>query len=248
MTFMHGSKAVMYLMGMNGTPFLNDIEQSASIEAAEVTVLGLLGKAYIPGLQDATLKITGFFDGNSAMDTNTFSYMVNSYSVGPSQPYCSSIYLPQGDGNGALGYGFQGLVNKDLLKTPINAAGTVEVDLTSSSGWEGGFVTAPLTAYAGASGTTFAIDNLVSSANGASALMVCTGVSGTASPTMTLTIQHSVDNVTYVPLMTFAAQTAIGDQRVSIPAGTTINRYIRGSYASTGTTPSFTFATLVSRK
>lgn len=248
MAFVHGSKAVMYLMGMNATPFLNDVSFDGNVETAEVTVLGNSGKSYIPGLQDATLKLMGFFDGNAATDTNTFSYMVNSYAAGPSQLQPCSIYLPQGDGNGLVGYGFQGTVNKDTVKTPVNAAGSVEVDLTSSSGWEGGFMTAPLAARSAVSGTTAVIDNLVATTNGYSALMVTTAVSGTASPTMTFTVQHSVDNITYVPLVVFVAQTAIGDQRVSVPAGTTVNRYIRGSWAITGTTPSFTFATLVSRK
>jgi len=248
MAFAHGSKAVIYLMGMNASPYLNDISMSGSVETAEVTVFGNTGKSYIPGIQDGTLHLSGFFDGNIPLDTNTFSYMANSYALGPSQAQPCSIYLPQGDGNGVVGYGFQGVVDKDTIKTPVNAAGTVEVNLTSSSGWEGGFVTAPLAARSAASGTTVVIDNLVASSNGCSALMVTTAVAGTAGPTMTLTIQHSVDNVTYVPLMTFAAQTAIGDQRISIPAGTTVNRYIRGSWAITGTGPSFTFATLVSRK
>jgi hypothetical protein len=248
MSFVHGSKAVLYTMGMNATPYINDISMDGSVETAEVTVLGNTGKSYIPGLQDASLKLSGFFDGNVATDTNTFSYTVNSYAVGPAQAQPCVIYLPQGDGNNSLGYGFQGVLGKDSVKTPVNAAGTVDVDITSSSGWEGGYVTAPLTARTTASGTTAVIDNLVSSANGASAFLVCTAVVGSAAPTMTLTIQHSADNVTYVPLMVFVAQTTLGDQRISVPAGTTVNRYIRGSWAITGTTPSFTFATLVSRK
>lgn len=248
MAFMHGSKAVLYAMGMNATPYINDISMDGNVETAEITVLGNTGKMFIPGLQDASLKLSGFFDGSVSTDTNTFSFTVNSYATGPSQLQPCSIYLPQGDGNNSLGYGFQGVVAKDTVKTPVNAAGTVSVDLTSSTGWEGGFVTAPLTARTAATGTTAVIDNLVSSANGASALMVCTAVAGTASPTMTFTVQHSADNVTYVPLVAFVAQTTTGDQRVSVPAGTTVNRYIRGSWAITGTTPSFTFATLVSRK
>ena len=248
MGFMHGSKAVLYMMGMNATSYLNDISMSGDVETAEITVFGNTGKTFIPGLQSATFGVSGFFDGNIPLDTNTFSYTVNSYALGPSQPPASVLYLPQGDGNGALGYGCQGYLNKDSVKTPINAAGTMDLSITSSSGWEGGFVTAPLSARTAASGTTAVIDNLASSSNGASALMVVTAVSGSASPTLTLTIQHSADNVTYVPLMTFNAQTSVGDQRISIPAGTTVNRYIRGSWAITGTTPSFTFATLVSRK
>lgn len=248
MAFMHGSKAVLYMMGFNATPYLNDMTLSATVETAEVTVFGNTGKAFIPGLQTAAFAVTGFFDGNTSLDSNTFSYTVNSYASGPSQLPANPIYLPQGDGNGVGGYGLQGYVDKGTVKAPINAAGTLDVSLMSSSGWEGGYVTAPLAARTAASGTTAVIDNLVSSSNGCSAFLVCTAVAGTAGPTMTLTIQHSADNITFVPLMVFAAQTTVGDQRIAIPAGTTVNRYIRGSWAITGTTPSFTFATLVSRK
>jgi hypothetical protein len=87
MAFVHGSKAVLYMMGMNTSSYLSDISMSASVETAEITVLGNTGKAYIPGLQTATVAVTGFFDGSTVLDTNTFSYTVNSYAAGPSQPF-----------------------------------------------------------------------------------------------------------------------------------------------------------------
>lgn len=64
-----------------------------------------------------------------------------------------------------------------------------------------------------------------------------TAASGTT-PSMTVTIQHSYDGVTWANHSAFAAKTAAGTERKVFPG---LDNYVRASWAVTGTTPSFTF-------
>ena len=65
-----------------------------------------------------------------------------------------------------------------------------------------------------------------------------TAASG-GTPSMTVTLEHSSDSTTWVAHSSFAAVTGAGTTR-KVFGG--IDRYVRATWAITGTTPSFTFA------
>ena len=65
-----------------------------------------------------------------------------------------------------------------------------------------------------------------------------TAASGTT-PSLTVTIQHSADGVTWTNHSSFAAATAVTSER-KVFGG--IDRFARASWTVTGTTPSFTFS------
>lgn len=65
-----------------------------------------------------------------------------------------------------------------------------------------------------------------------------TAASGT-SPTLTVTVEHSADGSTWTTLGSFTAATAVGTQR-KVFSG--LDQYVRGSWTTGGTTPSFTFS------
>ena len=67
-------------------------------------------------------------------------------------------------------------------------------------------------------------------------LLDVTAVSGT-SPSLTVTVETSYDNVTWRSLGAFAAKTAVGTERKSFPG---CDRYARVVRTISGTTPSFT--------
>lgn len=68
--------------------------------------------------------------------------------------------------------------------------------------------------------------------------LTVTAVSGTT-PSLTVTLEHSADGVTWVTHSAFTAITAATTQR-KVASG--LDRYIRCSWAITGTTPNFTFS------
>ena len=65
-----------------------------------------------------------------------------------------------------------------------------------------------------------------------------TAASGTT-PSLTVTLEHSGDGTTWVAHSSFAAQTGTGSAR-KVFSG--FDRYVRITWAITGTTPSFTFS------
>ena len=65
-----------------------------------------------------------------------------------------------------------------------------------------------------------------------------TAASGTT-PSLTVTIQTSDDGSTWATVASFAAKTTTGSER-KVFSG--IDRFVRASWAITGTTPSLTFA------
>ncbi len=68
--------------------------------------------------------------------------------------------------------------------------------------------------------------------------LAVTAASG-GTPSMTVTVEHSQDAVTWVSLGSFAARTAAGSERKVF---TGLDRYVRCTWAVSGTTPSFTFS------
>jgi len=64
-------------------------------------------------------------------------------------------------------------------------------------------------------------------------------IDGGTAPTVTVTISHGTDGITYVPLISFAAQgvPAIGQpgsQRIKLPSVTTVNPYVQASWTVSG--------------
>lgn len=67
--------------------------------------------------------------------------------------------------------------------------------------------------------------------------LAVTAASGT-SPNLAVTVENSGDGSTWYSAGTFAAKTGTGTERKSFSG---IDRFVRVSWAITGTTPSFTF-------
>lgn len=68
--------------------------------------------------------------------------------------------------------------------------------------------------------------------------LAVTAVSG-ATPSLTVTLEHSPDGTSWTTHSTFNAATAAGVQR-KVASG--LDRYIRCSWTTSGTTPNFTFS------
>lgn len=67
MSFSHGSKAVLKISDSGNTlrdvsAYLTDAGSPFTADVAEVTALGNLNKAYIPGLKDGKISLSGSWD------------------------------------------------------------------------------------------------------------------------------------------------------------------------------------------
>jgi hypothetical protein len=128
MAFVHGSKAVITVNSVPLTAYCDDVSFDGSIETAETTVLGNTGKAFIPGLQDGSFKLSGKFDPTADAAFVAMTQV----------PALPVVYGPQGSTTGLPKYTCNAILAKYSLKTGVSAAGTFDADFTISGGWTRG--------------------------------------------------------------------------------------------------------------
>jgi hypothetical protein len=245
-SFQHGTNAQFYIAGYDGTGFCNKVSGDESIDTAEVTVLGNTAKDYIPGLEDATVAFSGYFDGDADVDVVSFSYALDSIR----RTQCAAVYLPQLDSNGGLAYSVDGFLTSCKIETGTDDAGTFEAEFQTKNALERS-VTVHTLGSESATDASTGIDQSDATDNGASAVLQVLEVAGTATPTLTVKVQHSSDSTngtdgTWVDLITFDAATTVGGQVKRVTG--TVNQWVRVQWTISGTTPSFEFYVGFSRK
>ena len=118
------------------------------------------------------------------------------------------------------------------ISSPINDVVTADVQVQPDGGVDWGLVLAAEEAIADDTNGT-SVDNGASTANGGVAHLHVTGFTGLTSDD--IIIEHSANNSTWATLGTFATVTGVGSERLTIAAGTTVNRYLRVVDDVTGT-------------
>lgn len=242
MAFSHGTDGRIWLDGFSAACTLNEVSIDGEIDSAETTTLCKTHKTYIPGLTDATIAMSGFYDTNTVSPTTTMEYFLDARK----RTTFPVMYAPQGsEAVGEPTYQFNGFLTSFSVGTTVDEAATVETEYQSSVGFERGRVVV-IDAARTASGNTNAtpLDNTTSTTSGGSAVLSVSAVTGTT-PTLDVVLEHSADNISYATLATFSQQTAINAQYLEFSG--TVQRYIRAAWTIAGTTPSFTFNVSVHR-
>jgi hypothetical protein len=215
MAFIHGKGASVLVGAYDLSAFLNNVDTAATADTAEVSTFGDASKAYIPGLKDATLSLSGFFDGSaSAVDE------VLQAAIGGSR-----VITVVPAGSGVIGNRAQ---LGQAIETSYNVTAPVADAVT---------ISAEALVARTVAGTTAANDNTSSTANGATATLHCAAFTGTD---ITIKVQHSADNIAWADLITFTQLTAEGSELKS--ATGTVNRYLRVDASGTFTTATFAVA------
>lgn len=236
MAFSHGTKAKVWIDGFASTCSIKDFSIKGSIDTAEVTTLCKSAKNYIPGLEDETSSLSGFYDTNTTTASLALTYFLSARN----RTIVPVVYNPVDTSIvGDLSFMMYGEMTSHKIDTSVSDAATIECEFQSNIGWRSGVVLLADAARTTTSQST-AIDNAVSSANGASAILSVSAVSGTT-PSAVVKVQHSVDNSTWVDLLTFTTMNTVKGDFQETSGTTTIQRYVRAQWTITGTTPSFTF-------
>lgn len=226
MAFIHGKSSSVLFASTDLSAYLNSWDTTLTADTAEVTCFGNGSKAYIAGGKDATVSLSGFFDGSaSAVDSVLATAIGGTRVLTLSEAGVGTI------GNRAL-VG-QAIHTSYQVSAPVGDAVTISAEAQVTGGMASGVVLADLTART-AAGNTTAVDNAASSANGAMANVHLTAFTGT---NITVKVQHSADNSTWVDLITFTQLTAAGSENKTVTG--TVNRYLRVNLSGT-----FTSATL----
>lgn len=234
----HGKATGVLLGGYDLTSMLNSIGTPTSLETAEVTPFGSTAKKYIPGLADATVSMSGFFEGDAAATELLLDAVVDT---------ADSILVSYGR---ALTVGQDVKFGKVLrtsfeVSSPVGAAVSIAGASQADGGMHTGVVlaanqvvtTSPTngTAHNAGAGTT----------NGGNATLHVTA--NTRDGAVTVKVQHSTDDSVWVDLATFTVVPAAEVTSEVIALPDTINRYTRALVTLAGSTGSSTITVALSR-
>lgn len=237
MAFVHSKSSRVLLNEHSYSAKLHEVQMGFERQMGESTALADEGSKWVPGLSSGSLTLGGRWEAgatvhdelNAAVGTdNGLLVTAGPDGLAVGKP----VYLAVGD-----------ISNYEIPASVSEVVGFA-VEAQGDDGADWGHSLHDLTAET-ATGNSTSIDNLASSANGGVATLHATTVSGTT-PSLTGKVQHSTDDSVWVDLITFTAATAATSERKTVTG--TVNRYVRGQWTISGTTPSFTFTAAFARR
>lgn len=227
MAFIHGKGAAVLHGVYDLSAFLNNASASGSVETGETTCFGAQSKTYVVGLKDGGISVSGLYDA-VASGSDVVLYTALGTNDVP------TTVIPQG--SGTLGNRAQ-MIAADAtsyeVSTPVADVVSVSAEFQASGGFDGGVLLATLSSRTATENTT-SVDNGAATTNGGVAHIHVTANTRAASGTI-VKVQHSSDNTTFADLATFTTiGTTTTSERVTVAAGTTVNRYVRHAITAIG--------------
>jgi hypothetical protein len=244
MAFLAGYNSRIWFDGLASTGYLENIDVDGNVHAIDVSTLLHTAKTFIPGLEDCKIKMKGFYDTNTIDPTSTFEGWLFSRK----RAVYPVTYLPAGGNTlGDPAYILYGLMTSYTIDSIVKDAVSVKTEFQTSRGLLTAKVLVPDIAETASNAGTTSLDNAASSANGGSAALQVSAVSGSASPSLAVKLQHSTDNSIWADVTggAFSTVTAVDGQFIEFTG--TVNRYLRVVTTVTGTTPQFTYNVTVHR-
>jgi hypothetical protein len=218
-----------FLFGAQG----NDLQHDRKSDKVPADGFGQRVKNSLPGQQEASLKIKGM----AVMDKGSLNYWLNQW-AGRRSPVNAWFALEGLEALQPVTIQPSSIIDSSVsakLKDPVDFS--LELDARGAYN-DGVILLSPHNLLSGSTGTgPQDINTLYGGATnaGAAAQLHVWALDGGTSPSVTVTIQHSVDGVTWTNLEAFQPQTAVGSQRIQLPTTTTVNSYIQAIYTTTGT-------------
>lgn len=242
-TFLHGKNTGVLLNATDLSAYFNSADLAQTIDTAETTGFTSSAKSYITGLNDATLSVSGMFSQDAGGEDVVLSTALGATTT----PLVTVIFGVNAIGNRcATGRAHEVSYS---ISSPVADVTTVSADFNASTdavsnqtyGIKGGvMLTAGASIAFGSLGNLASVDNSASSTNGGMGVLHVTANSITGGTT-TIKVQHSADNSTWADLITFTAVSAsTTTQQLSAVTGT-INRYVRATASTAGSSGSITY-------
>lgn len=242
MAFVHGKNTTVLFKATDLSRFFNDSTTSRSVETAETTTYQAdeSAKSYIVGHADGTISLSGLFDGDVGAVDDVLTTQLGVDGVNP------VLVAPA-----ILSIGLRGHI-ADVDQTSHEVANPIADVVSTSAEFQatGGIGSAVVLHALGAetsSTNSASVDNAASTAQGGVAQLHV--VANTRNGVVTVKVQHSSDNSTWVDLATFSNVSAstTTSERVSVAVGT-VNRYLRAISTVGGSTGSISYAVAFARR
>ena len=238
MAFVHSKNSRVMVNERHLSGRINGWTVAGERQLGETTTLLDDGGRFIPGLRAGSINLNGLFDGSA----NDIDQEIQS-SDGALDGLLTTV-LPDGFTIGKPAFIATSNLSSYSVESSVSDTVSLTVEATPNDGVDHGRVVHGHTEE-DTTGDSASIDDGASSANGGVAVLHVTSVSG-GTPSLTVKVQHSVDDSVWVDLITFSAATAATSQRRTV-AGT-VNRYVREQHTISGSTPSFTYAAAFARR
>lgn len=242
-TFVHGKGTGVLLDQYNLSEYFNSADVAQTIDVAETTSFTASSKSYIVGLQDATLSLSGLYSQDAGGSDAVLSGILGTATT----PLVTVAFDTGTIGNRCV----TGRVHETnySISNPVADVSSVTADFNASTdavsnqtyGLHGGvMLTAGASIAFGSLGDLASVDNSASSSSGAMAVLHVTANS-VAGGTTTIKVQHSTDDSTYADLITFTAVSASTLTKELKAVTGTVNRYVRATATTAGSSGSITF-------
>lgn len=244
-TFTHGRSTKVLYGVYDISTYLKQASPSATIDTPETTAFGSTTKSYVTGIADGKISASGMFDGGSgAID------QVLQTAFGQATP-TPLVVAPQGLATvGERCWMLNTLLSNYSMTASVSDMVGISADFQGTGSVKTGPVLSLLsTSNAISSATitgTSVQDRLpattATSFGGFGVLMIQTN---TTNQSVTCTIEHAPDSAgsagTWAQLLAFTAVTAgtTSAQLVALPAGTSVNPWLRAKFTQTTGTGSF---------
>lgn len=241
MAFIHGKNASTYFDEFDLSGYFSEFAVTVKADTAETTTFQTAAKTYVAGLPDGTVSLKGLFDGDAdAVD----EYLDSVLGADAGGVFTG---IQQTAAVGVQAKLAQALTTEYQVTTPVNDVVSVTGSVQSDGGVDTGKLLTPAVALTTSTDGT-AVDNGAASTNGGVGHLHV--VANTRDGNVTIDVQHSADDITYVDLDTFTVVGAstVTSERSVVAAGTTVNRYMRYQSTVAGSSGSATVVVAFARR
>lgn len=243
-TFVHGKNSKVYLDEFDMSAYLNSTDVNHTQDTAETTAYGATARAYIPSQASGTLSFGGLYDAVTGAGSSDKEFEAI---LGSTTHPVLTVAIDGGTiGNRAV----IARANETsyTLSSPVADINSVTADFECSAdpannvdfGVASGVqLTTGASIAHGSLGALASVDNSASSANGGAAVLHVP--TNTVDGDTTIKVQHSANDATWADLISF---TAVGASTITsqISAVTgTVNRYLRVTASTAGSSGAITF-------
>lgn len=243
-TFVHGKNSKVYLDEFDMSAYLNSTDINHTQDTAETTAYGATSRAYIPSQASGTLSFGGLYDAVTGAGSSDKEFEAI---LGSTTTPLLTVAIDGGAiGNRAViaranetSYTLSSPVadiNSVTADFECSADPTNNVDFGVASGVQ---LTTGASIAHGSLGALASVDNGASSTNGGAAVLHVP--TNTVNGNTTIKVQHSANDSVWADLISFTAvsSTAITSQ-ISAVTGT-VNRYLRVTASTAGSSGAITF-------
>jgi len=241
-TFIHGKDTAVYIDEFDLSSYFTSADTSINNSIAETTAYGATDSAFIMGMRSGTLSLSGMWAGDTDGSDEELQALLGN---------ATTPVITVREGSASIGSGAivaQANETSYAISSPVADVSTVTADFECSTNnttnltfalASGVQLTAGASIAHGSLGNLSSVDNSASSASGgAGTLHVPTN---TVDGNTTIKIQHSANNVSWADLISFTVVGSSAKTSELKAVSGTVNRYLRASASTAGSSGSITF-------